>query len=62
MYMYNVMRLFKPKQQITHEQWLKVPEWMRRRILALDYVKVQPLGIVLTLQGLEVLAYKEATG
>jgi len=62
LYTYNVMRLFKPRQQITLAQWQRVPEWMRRKIMALDYVKIAPLGVLLTLQGLEVLAYTEATG
>jgi hypothetical protein len=35
---------------------------MKRKLQQLEYVHKAQLGVLLTLQGLEVLAYREATG
>ena len=57
------MKLFRSRQWITYEQWERlVPLYMKRKLHQLDYVHKAQLGVLLTLQGLEVLAYREASG
>ena len=57
----HYLERFRDTQRITRGYWDGIPALHRKRLIELEYVKVAPHMVQLTMQGLEVLGYKEAT-
>jgi hypothetical protein len=59
----NALKRFVPKQQIQRSVWdLKIAADIKQRFIWQEYVQLTPNVVYLTLDGLKILGYREATG